>query len=118
MFSDSSYDSDDVAVIRRSILDPSGEIPFIQSLSEFAKQACGWSGSLKKFLYAQPHGSSFAAIAACPPVAVTVKVLQLFCDDASQLPHTCQATQFSNSAAQHLLWYTLLFVYHVVLFFG
>ena len=74
MLSDSSYDSDDVAVIRRSILDPVADPPFIQSLSDFSKQACGWSGSLKKFIYSQPHEGSFAAIAACPPVALTVKV--------------------------------------------
>ena len=73
MFSDSSYDSDAVAVIRRSIFDPS-DTPFIASLSKFAKQACGWSGSLKKFLFSQQHEGSFAAIAFCPPIAVTVKV--------------------------------------------
>lgn len=75
MFSDSSdIESDDVAVIRHSILVPSEHFPFIQSLADFAKQACGWSGSLKKYLFAQTHDNTFAAIALCPPVAVALQV--------------------------------------------
>jgi hypothetical protein len=77
MFSDSSFDSDDVAVIRHSILDASEQIPYIQSLSVFAKLACGWSGKLKQFLFSQQHENSFAAIAVCPPLAVTREVIEL-----------------------------------------
>ena len=68
MYSDNSWDSDDVCVIRRPVFEADAAT-MSQHFAEFLRLACGVTSS-KPFFLTDVVDGGFAAIAACPPFAL------------------------------------------------
>lgn len=85
MYSDNSWDSDDVCVIRRSIFEAVGST-MSQHFAEYLRLACGVTAS-KAYVYGQAVDAGFAAIAYCPPFALDTSKSQVCCPC---IPCLCQ----------------------------
>lgn len=68
MYSDSSWDSDDVCVMRRPIFEVV-DATMGQHFAEFVRLACGVTAS-KGYIHSQKVNGVDAAIAVCPPFAL------------------------------------------------
>lgn len=99
MYSDSSWDSDDVCVMRRSIFEARDE-SLAGYFAEFVRLACGIAAS-KGYILTQKLKNGHGALAICPPFAADASSPQVSPSRALFPPWRCSSRGSSASLVGH-----------------